>query len=282
MNPLGINLWNWVSGLGPECLGLPARAAEMGFTAIELPMTQPQLPGGLREELAAAGLPVTLCAALGPGRDLSNFDPAVRKATMEYLTGCLKTGEAVSASVFCGPLYAGGGKRHWLDADQKKREWDLAVTGLRELARRAAECGIALSLEPLNRYRTSVCNTSAQVIGLIREIDAPNVGLHFDTYHACLEEKDLLCALKSALQTGLINHFHACANNRGAPGQGLVPWDEVLGLLVRHGYAGHITMETFALGGLDSSWTQVHEEPDALALAGLHYLKAFFGREQNG
>ena len=279
MNPLGINLWNWVPGLGPECLGLPARAAEMGFTAIELPMTQPRLLDGLKEELAAAGLPVTLCAALGPGRDLSNFDPAVRQATMDYLTGCLKTGEAVGASVFCGPLYAGGGKRHWLDAEQKKREWELAVSGLKELARRAAECGVALSLEPLNRYRTSVCNTSAQVVGLIREIGASNVGLHFDTYHACLEEKDLLAALENALQTGLVNHFHACANNRGAPGQGIVPWQEVLGLLVRYGYAGHITMETFALGGLDSSWTQVHEEPDALARAGLGYLKGFFARK---
>lgn len=276
MNPLGINLWNWAPGLGPECLGLPARAAGMGFTAIELPMTQPQLPAGLKEELAAAGLPVTLCAALGPGRDLSNFDPAVRRNTMDYLTGCLKTGEAVGASVFCGPLYAGGGKRHWLSGEEKKREWELAVAGLQELARRAAECGMALSLEPLNRYRTSVCNTAAQVIEMIRGIGAPNVGLHFDTYHACLEEKDLLAALESALQTGLVNHFHACANNRGAPGQGIVPWRQVLGLLVRYGYAGHITMETFALGGLDSSWTQVHEEPDALARAGLGYLMSFF------
>ena len=52
----------------------------------------------------------------------------------------------------------------------------------------------------------------------------------------------------------------------------------MLGLLVRHGYSGHITMETFALGGLDSSWTQVHEDPDDLALAGLRYLRDFFSR----
>lgn len=276
MNPLGINLWNWVSGLGPDCLGLPTRAAEMGFTAIELPMSQPRLPAGLTEELRAVGLPVTLCAALGPGRDLSSFDAAVRSATMDYLTGCLETGAQLGAGIFCGPLYAGGGKRHWLGEEDKKREWELAVTGLQELARRAKECGVALSIEPINRYRTSVCNTAAQALRLIRQVGAPNVGLHFDTYHACLEEKDLTAALESALRSGRVNHFHACANNRGAPGQGVIPWEEVLGLLVRYGYAGHITMETFALGGLDSSWTQVHEEPDALAQSGLRYLKEFF------
>lgn len=278
MNPLGINLWNWCAGLGPDCLGLPARAARMGFTAIELPMTVPEVFPALRQELAETGLSVTLCAALGPGRDLSSFDPAVRSATMDYLTACLEAGRALGAGVLCGPLYAGGGKRHWLDPADKKREWELAVTGLRELARRAADCGMALSLEPLNRYRTSVCNTAAQVLELIGDIGAPNVGLHFDTYHACLEEKDLTGALEAALRSGRVNHFHACANNRGAPGQGILPWEEVLGLLVRHGYSGHITMETFALGGLDSSWTQVHEDPDDLALAGLRYLRDFFSR----
>lgn len=229
MNPLGINLWNWCAGLGPDCLGLPARAARMGFTAIELPMTVPEVFPALRQELAETGLSVTLCAALGPGRDLSSFDPAVRSATMDYLTACLEAGRALGAGVLCGPLYAGGGKRHWLDPADKKREWELAVTGLRELARRAADCGMALSLEPLNRYRTSVCNTSAQVLELIGDIGAPNVGLHFDTYHACLEEKDLTGALEAALRSGRVNHFHACANNRGAPGQGILPLGEGAG-----------------------------------------------------
>ena len=72
---------------------------------------------------------------------------------------------------------------------------ELAVTGLQELARRADSCGMRLALEPLNRYRTSVANTSGQVLDMVRDIGAPNVGLHFDTYHACLEEKDLLAAL---------------------------------------------------------------------------------------
>ena len=278
MNPIGINLWNWHPSLGEHCLGLPQRIAEMGFTAIELPMSVPVVDAALIQQIRDSGLRVSLCASLGPGRDLSSFDPAVRASTMEYLTACLKTGEALGADVLCGPLYAGGGKRHWLSGEDKKRELDLAVTGLQELARRAADYGIPLSVEPVNRYRTSVCNTAGQVLALLDAVGADNVGLHYDTYQACIEEKDLLGSLEQVLAAGKLTHFHACANNRGAPGQGILPWEDILGLLQRYGYGGHITMETFALGGLDSSWVQVHEEPDALALAGLTYLKQYFAR----
>ena len=218
MNPLGINLWNWCAGLSEECLGLPEKVARMGFTAVELPMTQPQVPSALADEIRNTGLAVSLCAALGPGRDLSSFDSAVRASTMDYLTTCLETAGQLGAGILAGPLYTGGGKRHWLSPDEKKREWMLAVDGLRELARRAEHYGVVLSVEPLNRYRTSVANTAGQVLRMVEEVDAPNVGVHFDTYHACLEERDLCAALEQVLQAGKVNHFHACANNRGATG----------------------------------------------------------------
>ena len=241
-------------------------------------MSMPVLDEELIQQIRDSGLRVSMCAALGEGRDLSSFDSAVRSSTMEYLTECLKTGEKLGADVLCGPLYAGGGKRHWLSDDDKKRELDLAVTGLQELARRASDFGVPLSVEPVNRYRTSVCNTVDQVLRLIEAIGADNVGLHYDTYQACIEEKDMLAALERVLSAGKLTHFHACANNRGAPGQGILPWETILGLLQQYGYSGHITMETFALGGLDSSWIQVHEEPDALALAGLNYLRSYFSK----
>lgn len=277
MNAFGINLWNWRPGLDEGCLGLPEKIKAMGFTAIELPMTQPCVPPELARQVKESGLAVSLCAAMVAGRDLSNFDPSVRESTMDYLTQCLETGRRLGASVFAGPLYAGGGKRHWLSEDDKKREWELAVTGLRELARRAAVCGVALALEPLCRYRTSVVNTAAQALQMIEDIGADNVGVHFDTYQACLEERDLCAALEQVLAAGKLFHLHACANNRGAPGQGVLPWPRILGLVQQYGYTGHITMETFALGGMDSSWVQVHDAPDQLAREGIGYLRAYFG-----
>ena len=181
MNKLGINLWNWAPGLSDACCGLPTKAAEMGFTALELPMTQPAVSPTLRDEVRGSGLEVSLCAAMGAGRDLSSFDADVRAATMQYLTDCLQTGAALGAVVLAGPLYAGGGKRHTLPPAEAAREWELAVTGLQELARRAKECGIRLALEPLNRYRTSVINTVEQLLPLLADIGCGNVGIHYDT-----------------------------------------------------------------------------------------------------
>ena len=132
MNKLGINLWNWAPGLSDACCGLPTKAAEMGFTALELPMTQPAVSPTLRDEVRGSGLEVSLCAALGAGRDLSSFDADVRAATMQYLTDCLQTGAALGAVVLAGPLYAGGGKRHTLPPAEAAREWELAVTGLQD------------------------------------------------------------------------------------------------------------------------------------------------------
>ena len=149
MNKLGINLWNWAPGLSDACCGLPTKAAEMGFTALELPMTQPAVSPTLRDEVRGSGLEVSLCAALGAGRDLSSFDADVRAATMQYLTDCLQTGAALGAVVLAGPLYAGGGKRHTLPPAEAAREWELAVTGLQELARRK-KVAVILSIHELD------------------------------------------------------------------------------------------------------------------------------------
>lgn len=276
MNYLGINLWNWVPALSRDCVGLPTRAAEMGFTAVELPMTTTQPIPELEQEIRDLGLGVTLCAALGPGKDLSSFDPQVRAYTMEYLTQCLETGARIGASVLAGPLYAGGGKRHALPPGEKEREWELAVTGLQELSRRAGERGIKLAIEPLCRYRTSVVNTVDQGLDMIRDVDSPNLGLHYDTFHACLEEADLIASLEKALDSGKVYHFHACANNRGGPGEGILPWDRVLPLLKEKNYSGHVTMETFAPGGLDASWIHVHPQPDEVARRGIDFLRRYF------
>lgn len=276
MNKLGINLWNWEPGLSDACCGLPTKAAKMGFTAVELPMTQTQLSPALRDELRATGLEVSLCAAMGAGCDLSSFDPTVRESAMQYLTDCLKVGASVGAVMLAGPMYACGGKRHVLPPDETAREWELAVIGLQEFSRRAEEYGIRLALEPLNRYRTSLINTVDQMLRLLGDIDRENVGIHYDTYHACLEEADLIASLEKALKSGKVTHFHACGNNRGAPGDGIIPWDDVLSMLKRYGYTGHVTMETFMFGGMDASWINVHGTPDEVAERGLHFLKRYF------
>ena len=269
----GINLWNWENELGLQCAGLPEKAFKMGFTAVELPMTVPEIPKKLMDEIRSLYMEVSLCAALGAGRDLSNFDETIRQNTMKYMTECLKSAEAVSAKVFAGPLYTGGGKKHRLSEEDEKREWELAVTGIRKVSAIAKECGVRLALEPLNRYRTSVVNTAAQALKLVSDIGEENVGVHFDTYQAGIEEDSITDAFEAVLKEEKMYHFHACSNNRGVPGQGFFPWKDLWGLMQRSDYKGHITMETFAPGGFDAGWVQPQKSADEIAESGILYMK---------
>lgn len=282
MNRIGINLWNWRPGLDEECLPLLRRAAEMGFTAVELPMTTPQLPqaDAFKAELSSLGLEVTLCAAMTAGRDISSEDESVRRQTADYLTACLDTGSTLGARLLAGPLYAGGGKRHHLSPGEKRREWARAVEGLGPIAESAGARHMLLAVEAVNRYRTSVVNTTDQALAMVRDLASPHVGILFDTYQSCIEDEDVCKALESVLRAGKLFHFHACANHRGAPGTGHLPWERLLGLLREYDYQGHITMETFCPGGLDPSWYPLADSQDALAEKGLDYLRRWQAREK--
>lgn len=275
MNRFGINLWNWTTGIEQDCLPLIAHAAKLGFTAVELPMTQPTVQDAeaFKVALQQYDMQVTLCASLTAGRDISNTDSVVRDQTKAYMRACIDTAASLGAQVFAGPLYAGGGKRHRLDAQERAQEWQRAVDGLVEMADYAKTRGISLAIEPIQRYRTSVVNTTDQALQMVADIRRENVGIHFDTFHSNIEDEDVCQALESVLKAGKLTHFHACANHRGAPGTGHLPWEKILSLLVQYGYTGHITMETFCEGSLDESWVPLAASQDALAQAGIDYLR---------
>lgn len=277
MNRFGINLWNWTAVYGDEHIGLIDKAAGIGFGAVEIGMSQTGFNySKVKERVEANVLELTLCAAMVKGRDISNFDEGIRNSTKQYMTECFKAAEKMGSRLFAGPVFAGGGKAHNLSPDDRKREWHLAVVGLKEMADVALECGVVIGVEPLNRYRTSVVNTVDQALEMVSDIDNPNVQILFDTYQANIEESNVCTALEKVLEAGKLAHFHACENNRGVPGMGHLPWDELIILLKKYGYKGHLTMETFVTGALDAGWYPLAQSQDELASVGLKNLQELF------
>ncbi len=273
----GINLWNWTPVFSDEHMDLIDRAAKIGFGAVEIGMNQTGFNyKEVKSHIDANGLELTLCAALTKGRDISNFDEEIRKNAKRYMIDCFKAGGKMGAKLFVGPVFAGGGKAHDLSLDDSKREWHLAVLGIREMADEASNFGITIGLEPINRYRTSVVNTAEQALRMIYDIDKPNVGILFDTYQANIEESSISSALESVLKANKLVHFHACENHRGAPGTGHIPWKDLISILKKYKYQGHLTMETFAKGGLDAGWYPLAKTQDELARIGLENLQSFY------
>lgn len=270
---IGINLWNWTKNPCEDIAGLVLHVAEMGFGAVELPLNRLSEwdISGIAESLRKTGLDLTLCAQLSNGLDGSSPDEVTRQKTIQYLQNGLEAGASLGASVLAGPLYGGSGKRQFLPPAEKAAELSRAVDTLTVLSHRAEKLGIKLALEPINRYRTSVVNTTAQALALISKIGSPALGILFDTYQANIEESDPINALENVLSAGKLFHFHACENHRGAPGSGHIDWIAYLKALKAGGYTGHLTMETFTLGGLDSGFLET-PEPDKVARDGLDYL----------
>jgi D-psicose/D-tagatose/L-ribulose 3-epimerase len=270
---IGINLWNWTKDPCKDLAGLVLHVAFLGFGAVELPLNRVSEwdYSGIAKSLRKTGLELTLCAQLSNGLDGSSLDEGTRQQTIQYLQNGLEVGAKLGAKVLAGPLYGGSGKRHFLPPKEKAAELRRAADTLSILCHQAEQVGVKLALEPVNRYRTSVVNTAAQAMDLVNQIGSSALGILFDSYQANIEESDPIAALESILTAGKLFHFHACENHRGAPGSGHIDWKSYLKALKAGGYTGHLTMETFTPGGLDSGFLET-AEPDEVATFGLNYL----------
>ncbi len=73
-------------------------------------------------------------------------------------------------------------------------------------------------------------------------------------------------------------HVHACENDRGAPGTGLVTWNEVASALRSIGYGGDVVIESFtpeclALAAAAAVWRPLAPTQTQLAADGLRFLR---------
>lgn len=254
----------------------------MGFDLIEVAVEDPALVDVdvLKTALDENDLGVVTCGAFGPGRNLSSLDPVERNAAREYLIWMIDAAQKLGSDVVAGPMYSAVGKARLEDPADRETEWGLAVEGLKEMAAYAEERGVKLAFEALNRFETDLVNVVDQGLKLIEDVGAPNLGLHLDTFHMHLEEKDSAAAVRQAGDR--IFHFHACENDRGVPGTGQVDWAGVFEALVEVGYDGNVVIESFtpevkSIARAVCIWREIAPSQDSIAKDGLAFIKSFPG-----
>jgi len=277
-NNIGVNSWIWTSPFTDAALGLFDKAATLGFNVFEIALEDPShvTASKAREALQATGLRPVVCGAFSPSRDLTHDDPRYREESLRYIHAALEFSEKIGAKVLCGPMYSAVGKRRQVTPDQKKVEWDRAVSGLSKAAKLAADHGVTLAIEPLNRFETDLVNTAEQAVKLVNDIGHASVGVHLDTFHMNIEEKDFRAAVKTAGKK--LAHVHACENDRGAPGSGLVNWSSFFAGLKDVGYKGELVIESFtpeclAIAAAAAIWRPLAKTQDDLARDGIAFLK---------
>ena len=141
--------------------------------------------------------------------------------------------------------------------------------GLHLLAEYAAQRDVIIALEPMSHFRTHLVNTPTQIMRLIDLADHDNLKVLFDTYHLVTEIRDYAEGIRTVAPQ--LWCLHACENDRGAPGGGIVPWDEIFAALAEVGFDGIITLETYNSGINDFAFRRgmFHDVcPDGSAFVG--------------
>jgi D-psicose/D-tagatose/L-ribulose 3-epimerase len=275
----GVNTFVWVSPCTTEAVrDLAPKVKAMGFDILELAVENPDLIDvkAVKTILTENQLEAIVCGAFGPDRNLCSSDPAIRENARKYTLWLIEAAAALGSPTVCGPMYSAVGKEHLDDPAERQQEWQRAVLGIRELAGVAQETGIKLALEPLNRFETDIINVVDQGLKLIDETGMENVGLHLDSFHMHLEEKDSASAIQRAGHK--IFHFHACENDRGVPGTGQVRWTEIAKALKDIDYQGPVVIESFTnevkeIARAVCIWREIAPSQDAIAQQGLGFLK---------
>jgi D-psicose/D-tagatose/L-ribulose 3-epimerase len=280
---IGVNGWVWTSPVNTaEFERLAPKVKAMGFDLFEFGIESTTDLDYARGAAIARdhGLAVSVCAAMGPDRDLIHPDESIRANGMDYVRHCIDAAVTLGAKNVVGPLYSAVG-RTWQSTDEeRKRDTDLLVRQLKELSSYAGGRGATLCVEPLNRFETSFLNLAQQAIEVVDRVDHPACGLLLDTFHMNIEERSIGDAIRAA--GSRLKHLHGCENDRGAPGSGHVPWNEVRDAVKAIGYDGPVVIESFTskvktIARAAAIWRSFAPTQDALAADGLKFLRELLG-----
>ena len=265
---LGINLYLWADEMHDGLMPVLESLKRIGYDGVEVPIFELDEVGWARwgQRLGELGLQRTANTVIAPEHDPVSPDPSVREAAYDHMRGVVDCSAAVGAPLLCGPHQIALGV--FTGSGPTDEEWKRSVEHLQRVAEYAAESGVVLAEEVVNRFELYHLNTVDQAIQFVDEVGHPNCRIHLDTFHAHIEEKDPAAAIRRAGER--IAHVHISENDRGVPGTGSVAWDATFEALRDIGYDGWLTVEAFGnflpnLAAATRIWRQLFESEDQLA-----------------
>lgn len=101
---------------------------------------------------------------------------------------------------------------------------------------------VIINLEPINRYEAALLNSCEETYDFIEELGFPNnVGILFDTFHANIEDKNVVRVIKRIGRR--ISHVHFADSNRRLPGEGHLNFKSIVQSLQKVQYSGYVSLE---------------------------------------
>jgi D-psicose/D-tagatose/L-ribulose 3-epimerase len=271
-----VHAYAWTSSWSNDTLWIVDHVAKLGLEALEVPLMEPRLvdPAAILARADAAGIGLLTSLALPEGADPAAEDADERGRARTRLIEAVDLTAEMGGTVFTGVVYSAIGKR--IDRRPVDADYERAAEVLAEAARHAAERGVTIGLEPINRYESYLVNTVDQALRLRELAGEPNIGVHLDTYHMNIEEDDFYAPTVSAVPH--LVHVHLSESHRGIPGRGTVDWDAVFRGLADGGYDGMVGLESFveaseAMKAATYIWRPLAPDSDTLVREGLAFLR---------
>ena len=254
-----------------------ASAKKAGYDYIEMLMIEPDKidVAMTKAVLSEYGLFATASLGLSPETDVTSTNPSIVKKGDELLRKVVDKLHAIGSTELCGVIYCSLGKYPGPASAENRAN---SIAAVARLADYAADKGININLEVVNRYETNIMNTGKEGLKFLEAVNRPNAYLHLDTYHMNIEEDGMSQAVLEAGDA--LGYVHIGESHRGYLGSGNVDFDTFFTALKKINYSGPITFESFSSVVVDPAlsnalciWRNLWEDSDDLAAHALKYMK---------
>ena len=243
------------------------KAARMGADGVEFVTTEPACldVAALQNQLDRNCLQVAAIASGGMAfaakLTLLNSNPQSAALAGQRLDELIYLAASLHA-----PVVTVGSFRGRAVGDKERSLSELAGI-LRRAGERAADAGVRIALEPLNRFEGDLLNNVAQGLAFLEELNHPAVGLLVDTFHVNIEETSWTEPFRQAMSAGKLFHVHLGDNNRLPPGHGLIDFAAILATLHEAGYTGWLSAELLGIPDADTAGQQTIDSMSRLMKA---------------
>jgi len=272
----GMNLLLWTDGMHDGMLPVLEKLKKMGYDGVELPIFDNDLDkyatwGKRLDDLGLQRTAVTIRTT--PDNPISP-DAKVRAAGVAASKKTLDCCQAVGAQTLVGPYHSAIGE--FSGNGPTPDEWKWGVDSMRQVAEHAQKVGVMLGIEYLNRFETYLLNSAADTVRFVRDVNHPQCRMMYDTFHANIEEKDPIQAIRNSKDYTV--HVHISENDRNTPGQGNIPWAETFAAFRETGYNGWMVVEAFglalpAIAAATKIWRRMFDSEEQLARDALAFMK---------
>jgi sugar phosphate isomerase/epimerase len=226
----------------------PANAGMLksaGFDYLEGSVGRDLMPGkpeadflSYRILLDTCGMPVIACNGFLPG-SLRVTGPDARPDTvLKYAEIAFRRASQIGIRTI---VFGSAGSRSIPEGFDREQAAEQFRELLRKMAPLARNYGVRVAIENLQRSECNFINTVGEALGIVREVNDPNIGLLADIFHMMREGESPDILIDAG---GSLFHCHiAELKDRTAPGMAGDDFRPYFTALKKSGYRGGISVE---------------------------------------